>query len=285
MRAVLTQDYDDRMGDAKATYRAVIFNPVPGPPMGGNTRLSFRYKIHGTGTLRVQLFSLSNGYHRYLTVRDLPRDQWREGCVDLREMRRPDGSGGALSADERIDDIQFYVDPRAELLIDDVALYEAAGAAETRPFPKRFVYTGWFDTGKQGAEWPGEFEIVPHEKPLTWKAARAVVDGTGEVRLQAGFRGARPTGGRTAIRFRYRLTGTPAGQDTGGANASSLQVGLVHSKDGPIFFRPVREPKYGEWTEAEVEGTTDGKPADGVIVRAPKGTTLLVDDVLVYEPG
>src|SRR6185503_4573150 len=28
-RAVLTQDFDDRQGDAKTMYRAVIFNPVP----------------------------------------------------------------------------------------------------------------------------------------------------------------------------------------------------------------------------------------------------------------
>ncbi len=89
-------------------------------------------------------------------------------------MRRPDGTGGPLSADERIDDIQFYIDPRADLLIDDVILYEAAAPDEKRPFPKRIVFTAWFDTGKQGKEWPGEFEIVNHEKPPHVKAAKSV---------------------------------------------------------------------------------------------------------------
>ena len=60
-----------------------------------------------------------------------------------------DGSGGPLAKDERIDDIQFYVDPRAELLIDDIVLYEAAPPGETRPFPRRVIFAGWFDTGRQ----------------------------------------------------------------------------------------------------------------------------------------
>ena len=53
--------------------------------------------------------------------------------------RRPDGSGGPLAEDERIDDIQFYIDPRAELLIDDIVLYEAAPDGEKRPFPARVL--------------------------------------------------------------------------------------------------------------------------------------------------
>src|SRR5262245_16994484 len=106
-RATLTQDFDDKMGDLKTSYRAVIFNPVPGPPMGPNTRLSFKYKLHGTDRLRVQLFSLTNGYHRYLSVEGLKADEWQSATVDMTKMRRPDGSGGPLSENERIDDIQF----------------------------------------------------------------------------------------------------------------------------------------------------------------------------------
>ncbi len=77
------REYDAKMGDTKARYKSVIFNPVPGPPMGANTRLSFRYKLSGMDTLRVQLFSLSNGYHRYLTLTILPQDKWSEATVDL----------------------------------------------------------------------------------------------------------------------------------------------------------------------------------------------------------
>src|SRR5262249_26722431 len=53
-RAVLTQDFDDKQDQLGTMYRAVIFNPVPGPPMGPNTRLRFKYKLTGTDTDRVQ---------------------------------------------------------------------------------------------------------------------------------------------------------------------------------------------------------------------------------------
>jgi len=72
----------------------MTFNPVPGPPMGKNTRLSFRCWLKGTDTLRVQLYSLTNGYHRYLSVSGLEQGKWLDGCVDMTQMRRPDGSGG-----------------------------------------------------------------------------------------------------------------------------------------------------------------------------------------------
>ena len=108
-RAVPCNDFDEKMGDPSALYKAVIFNPVPGPPMGRNTRLSFQYRLDRTDTLRIQIYSLSKGYHRQLTLTDLPQGQWQSATVDVTEARRPDGSGGALAEDERIDDIQFYV--------------------------------------------------------------------------------------------------------------------------------------------------------------------------------
>ncbi len=172
-RGVLTHDFDDLQGNRRAMYRSVIFNPVPGPPMGASTRLGFRYWLRGTDRLRVQLYSLTNGYHRNLTLTGLTQASWQDATVDMTQMRRPDGSGGPLAEDERIDDIQFYTDPQAELIIDDILLYDAAADDEQRPFPQRVVFTGWFDTGKQGVEWPGQFEIVPHVPPLKWKAAPA----------------------------------------------------------------------------------------------------------------
>ena len=53
-----------------------------------------------------------------------------------------------------------------ELLIDDIVLYDAGPETETRdvsPFPRRIIFTGWFDTGKQGKEWPGDFRYRLHE--------------------------------------------------------------------------------------------------------------------------
>jgi hypothetical protein len=272
-RAVLTQDFDDKQGDAKAMYRAVIFNPVPGPPMGANTRLRFKYKLTGTNTIRVQLYSLTNGYHRYLSVSGLEQGKWLDGCVDMTQMRRPDGTGGALARDERIDDIQFYVDPRAELLIDNVVLYEAAAEGETRPFPKRVLFTGIFDTGQHGRHWPGELEIVNHEKPRTWKAAKSVVQ-DGKARLVMGLRGSRALDEQTELTFRYKFTGE-----------GEVGVALSDAKRGPVG-RVAFKPQVGEWAEVTLKFTpARGATADAITFALPEKSELLIDDVLLYTPG
>lgn len=287
MRSVLTLDFDDLQGDLKSMYSAVVFNPVPGPPMGPRTRLSFRYKLDGTSELRVQLYSLSNGYHRYLALKDLASGEWRSATVDMTDMRRPDGTGGALAEDERIDDIQFYVEPKAHVAVDDVVLYEAAPDGETKPFPKRIVFTGWFDTGKQGKEWPGDYEIVEHEKPRKWKTAKSVLNkDLNQPWLRVSFRGERPIGRlATVARFRYRLTG-----------ADWFEVQLVNSKrPGQRLAETVVKSPVNEWKEAslvfsQADARTPGEAiemqaADELRFLLPAGGELLVDDVLVYEPN
>ncbi|MFN0017729.1 MAG: nucleoside hydrolase [Pirellulaceae bacterium] len=279
-RAVLTQDFDDLQGDKKTMYRAVIFNPVPGPPMGPNTRLSFKYKLHGTSTLRVQLYSLSNGYHRNLSVKDLPQDKWEQATVDMTQLRRPDGSGGPLSADERIDDIQFYIDPRAELLIDDVVLFDAAEKDEKRPFPSRILFTGWFDTGKQGQEWPGTFDIVPHDKPRTWKYAKSVpsdsADKPGsEIRL--GLRGERPLGKECELKFLYHLEGKGPIDVEFFRGGKPLAGGL----------QPVSKLQTAAWTETTLKYTfpsaEKGAAVDEIRFGIRGASTLKIDDLLLYE--
>ena len=286
-RAAPSKDFDDKMGDPKATYHAVVFNPVPGPPVGPNTRLSFRCWLQGTGTLRVQIFSLTNNYHRHLTLTDLPQGRWAAATVDMTQALRPDGSGGPLSENERIDDIQFYVDPPAELIIDDIVLYDAALPDEQRPFPKRVIFTGWFDTGQQGKEWPGAFAIVAKPKPHTWKAAKSVPNpetGTPWVRMH--LRGERPLGAATHLRFRYLLTG-----------GDRMQLHLANSKTKDNYRLELTGLKQGEWAEATVDFAasqrTDGRPGtpkagdrvEELWFVLPKGAELLVDDVLLYEPG
>ncbi|HKI31734.1 MAG TPA: hypothetical protein VKA46_07690 [Gemmataceae bacterium] len=246
--------------------------------MGKNPRLSFRYRLKGTDTLRVQIYSLTKGYHRYLSLTKLPEEKWQSATVDMMQVRRPDGSGGPLSEDERIDDVQFYVDPRAELLIDDIVLYDAAGPGEKRPFPKRCLYTGWFDTGKQGKEWPGTFEIVDKQGSF-WKAAKSVDNldlGGPSIRLH--LRGERPCGETTQLFFRYRLTG-----------AETMRVGLVNRTAKKTHTVELTKLTTGEWAEATTD-FTEGKPragdrVDEIHFLLPKGAELLVDDVLLYEPG
>ena len=275
-RGVLTNDFDDLMGNAKALYTAVIFNPVPGPPMGKNTRLSFRCKLKGTDALRVQIYSLSKGYHRHLTLTGLPQGKWQALTVDMTAARRPDGSGGPLSEDERIDDIQFYTDPDAEMLIDDIVLYDAALPGETRLFPGRLYFTGWFDTGKQGKEWPGEFAIMAKEKPYTWRAAKSVMNKEkGVPWLRVGLRGNRLIGDTLTIRFRYYLTG---------ANQVQVWWREHNGKGGRTLFNLVQ----GNWSERTVAFSIPAprgvrnRRVQAIDFVLPKGAELLVDDLLVY---
>ena len=278
-RATPSKDFDDKMGDPAKSFKAVVFNPVPGPPIGPNTRLSFRYWIDGADTLRAQIYSLTKGYHRFLTLTNLPQRAWQSAAVDMTQARRPDGSGGPLSEDERIDDIQFYVAPDAELLIDDIVLYEAAPAGETNSFPRRVTFTGWFDTGKQGAgnEWPGDFDIVKHDAPLSWKAAKSIVNPkTGRPWIRVHLRGARPLSVANRLRFRYRLTG-----------GGELKVVLANSTTGQEWNALGREWVSGMWAEATVDFQVgkSGMFADELQFLAPNNAELLVDDLLLFEPA
>ncbi len=276
-RATATKNFDRQREDQNTPWKAIIFNPVPGPPMGPRSRLSFRYRLSGTDVLRIQIYSLSKNYHRFLSLDDLPQNEWQEATVDMTAARRPDGSGGPLSEDERIDDIQFYIPPDADLWIDDIVLYDEAPAGETRTFPSRFLFTGWFDTGTQGKEWPGDFEIVLHEKPRTWDAARSVVDPqTGRPWIRLGLRGPRPLSRRTAVRFQYQLSG-----------GEHLALILANSETGKRYEAPVAGLRIGGWAEATVTFDIGELPSttDELHFLPGPGSTLLIDDVLLYEPG
>jgi hypothetical protein len=284
-------DFDDKQGDKAAKFNAVVFNPVPGPPMGSVTRLSFRYKLKGADQLRVQIFSLTNNYHRMLVLKGLPRDKWQAATVDMTKLRRPDGTGGPLSEGERIDDIQFYVQPPAEVVIDDIVLYDAAPEWEKQAFPADIVFTAWFDTGKQGPvgkgrsgegnEWPGEFEIVPHEKPRTWKAAKSVLnERTNTPWLRIHMRGERPLPHPLQMRFRYKLTG---------AAGKPVEVAVVRKETGKGPRANLKGLKEGEWAETRFDlierpTNTPATLADEIHILLPAGAEMLVDDLLLYQP-
>jgi hypothetical protein len=267
----------------KTLHTAVVFNPVPGPPMGKKPHLSFRYFLKGTDVLRVQIYSLTNGYHRCLTLKGLEQGKWLEGNVDMRDARKPDGTGGPLSENERIDDIQFYCDPRAELLIDDIVLYDAAVENEKRPFPQRVLFTGLFDSGKQGKEWPGEFEIA-QKQGYFWHAARSVPTLSDKKKywISLGLRGDRPINPGTHLFFRYKLEG-----------AQHISVEFDSPQLGR-FIVVQSELKKGAWAETTVELDTLPPPRvktpgqsmlRAVNFRIPEDATLWIDDLLLYEAG
>jgi hypothetical protein len=250
--------------------------------MGKNTRLSFRYWLKGTDTIRVQIYSLTNGYHRHLVVKGLPEQEWRHATVDMTQARRPDGSGGPLGEGERIDDIQFYIDPRAEILIDDIVLYDAAPESERRAFPKHIIYAAGFDTGAQGKEWPGNFSIIP-EQGYFWRAARSLENkDEGAPWIRLGLKGQRRLGSATQLSFRYHVTG-----------ADSLRVTLSDSASKRSVTAEASRLKPDEWAQTVVDLPTSKakseepslEQADEILFRLPKGATLLLDDVLLYEAG
>ena len=195
----------------------------------------------------------------------------------MTRARRPDGSGGPLSVDERIDDIQFYVNAEADLLIDDIVLYDRPIDDEQRPFPRRIIFTGWFDTGKQGAEWPGDFEIVSHEKPLTWDAAKAVTNkATAKPWIRVHMRGERPLGTLNRLRFRYHVD-----------REVPITVTLANGRSQWKQSTTVDPTATGKWSEASVDFAVEklGLTADEILFTLDKGNIeLLVDDLLLYEP-
>ena len=66
--------------------------------MGKKPHLSFRYWLKGTDTLCVQLYTLSKGYHRHLTLSKLPQGRWEAITVDMTAMRKPDDTGGVITS-------------------------------------------------------------------------------------------------------------------------------------------------------------------------------------------
>ena len=280
-RATVTKDFDRKQGDQSKMYRAVIFNPVPGPPMGPNTRLRFRYWLKGADTLRVQIYSLSKNFHRHLVLDKLPQGKWQSATIDLTKARRPDGSGGPLAKDERIDDIQFYIPPDADLRIDDIVLFDTAGKDEARPHPRRVIFTGWFDTGKQGREWPGDFKIVPHQKPRTWKAAQSVPHPKNKLpRLRIHLRGMRSLSAKNELFFKYHAS-----------VKSSLVVKLVNSQTGKEHGVRLRNLAVKAWDDTVIPFPVDllpgkqGPRVDEIHLLLEKPGELLIDDLLLYEPG
>src|SRR5262249_15353599 len=151
-----------------------------------------------------------------------------------------------------------------------------AAAGEKRPFPKRILFSGLFDSGKQGKEWPGDFTIVP-QKGFFWHAAGSVPRkdlGVPWIRLH--LRGERILGDQTRLFFRYHLTG-----------ADSMRVGFANRTTKVYHDASLKGLKQGEWAETTVNFSVGTPPRSGdrleqIEFVLPRGAELLIDDVLLY---
>jgi hypothetical protein len=273
-----TQRDIDPQRDPKDTLHAVMFNPVPGPPLGKNTRLFFRYRLTGTDKLRVQIFSLTKEDNFSIVLENLRQNQWQAATVDMTKLRRNDGSPGHLSEDQRIDDIQFYVENGGQVIIDDIILFDAAPEDEKEPFPARIIFTGWFDTGDQGKEWPGQFRILPHERPRSWKTAASVInDQTKRPWLRIGMRGQRPLAENLRLRFSYKVLG---------ADKTKFEIALINRATSQSRRAELSKYQFAQWDQAIVDlSGKEPQIADEIHILAPAQSEMFVDDLLLYEPA
>ena len=248
-RGVLTQDFDDLQGDMKTMYTAVIFNPVPGPPMGKNPRLSFRYWLKGTDTLRVQIYSLTNGYHRYLSLTGLPQEKWQAGTVDM--------TAGAPARRQRRPAVRERAHRRHPVL-----RRSAGRAAHRRHRPVRrrrcrersgrFRSASSSPAGSTPASRARSGRARSRscrKKGYFWKAAKSVENPKLDapwIRLH--LRGERPLGETTQLFFRYRLEG-----------ADALKVVLVNRTQKTNHVVELKDLKKGDWAEATVDFNAAGK--------------------------
>ena len=104
---------------------------APPRPVGEHTKLRFRYFLRNSTSFTAQLFDLTAMDNRHIRLSGLKADEWSTlHLYFTRDSRRNDGSDGCLEAGHKVDDLFFFLDPeagpRAELIVDEVVLYDAA---------------------------------------------------------------------------------------------------------------------------------------------------------------
>jgi hypothetical protein len=138
------------------------------------------------------------------------------------------------------------------------------------------LFTGLFDTGQPGTHWPGTFEIVKHEPPRAWRAAKSVPGPDGRPQLVVGLRGSRRLDAATELTFRYSSTGR------GAVGVALTDAGAVGTAGAAARF----EPRAGGWAEATLRfAPAAGAKADALTFALPEGSEVVIDDVLLYTPG
>jgi hypothetical protein len=104
----------------------------PPRPVGGRTKLRFRYYLTGANRLTVQLFDATVQDNRYIRLENLQTNKWTTEYLDFnRDSRRNDGTQySVFTAGNLVDDLFFFVEgPNAKtatLIVDEVVLFDAA---------------------------------------------------------------------------------------------------------------------------------------------------------------
>jgi hypothetical protein len=98
---------------------------------------------------------------------------------------------------------------------------------------------------------------------------------TGKPWIRLGLRGLRRLGPTTQVSFRYQSKG-----------ATAIELQLLSNKSGEVESVMATGLKPGRWNGKTVEfATTELTAIDEIRFILPQDATLLLDDVLIFEPG
>ena len=81
--------------------------------LGEKTQVSFRYRLTGTDSLQVQLLNSETGKSLTAEAKGLKFGQWSQTTLEVDTQQLPS-----------IDEIHLLLPKKAELLIDDLLLFE-----------------------------------------------------------------------------------------------------------------------------------------------------------------
>src|SRR5207248_2706279 len=87
-------------------------------PMGETTQLRFRYRLTGADSMSVVLMNRTAKDSHRVELKSLDNSKWAETTIDFSRDKNGPRKG------ERVDEVRFLRPRGAELLIDDVLLYE-----------------------------------------------------------------------------------------------------------------------------------------------------------------
>ncbi len=83
--------------------------------LGATTQLFFRYKLTGAETLQVALMDRTAKETHIVDLKKLTTGKWAEATVDF---------PAAAKRGDKVDELRFLLPKGAELLVDDVLLFE-----------------------------------------------------------------------------------------------------------------------------------------------------------------
>jgi putative heme-binding domain-containing protein len=99
---------------------------APPKPVGEHTKLRFRYHLKGATALTVQVFDLTDMDNRHVRLEGLKQGEWAFAYADFtKDGKRNDGSESPFAAGHKVDDLFFFVEAGADLLVDEVCLFDA----------------------------------------------------------------------------------------------------------------------------------------------------------------